>query len=76
MNGHRGDEARRSLQITVHTAVFHKGHGNKGLGFRSFMSIIMIIMIMSIFMVTLLMMTNDTQKRRGLETRFKMIKSI
>ena len=30
----RGDEARRSLQITVHTAVFHKGHGNKGLGFR------------------------------------------
>jgi len=31
--GARGDEARRSLQITVHTAVFHKGHGNKGLGF-------------------------------------------
>merc|ERR550525_773588 len=31
--GARGDEARRSLQITVHTAVFHKGQGNKGLGF-------------------------------------------
>jgi len=25
--------SRRSLQITVHTAVFHKGGGNKGLGF-------------------------------------------
>lgn len=25
--------SRRSLQITVHTAVFHKGAGNKGLGF-------------------------------------------
>jgi len=32
--GARDEEARRSLQITVHTAAFQKGPGNKGLGFR------------------------------------------